>query len=390
MLALLLMLAGCATPGPAPGVLTRGDAADPQRDLLVTVLPGPMPPAALFRALAAEYGMELRAEWPIAPLGVVCAVFRVADAAAVAALLARLAADPRIEQAQALNLFQTVQAPEPGAPDLPADPLLGLQHAARGLNLAAAHRHATGLGVRVAVIDSGIAAAHEDLAGAVEVLRDFVAAPPAEVPAERHGTAMAGVIGARAENRRGILGVAPAATLLGLRACWEAPPAASGRCSSFTLARAVSFAIGARADVINLSLAGPRDPLLARLIVAARAAGIVVVAARGEGGVDFPAAEPGVIAVAATRPAAGDVAAPGERVLTTVPEGYDFVSGGSVAAAHVSGLAALIRERTPGADAAAVLAALRLAAAPGGVPDACRALGPACAPGRGPPRYPRT
>ncbi len=367
-LALLLVLAGCAAaPPPAPGLLTPGDAADPQRDLLVTVLPGRQPPAALFRALAAEYGMELRAEWPILPLGVVCAVFRAAGPAEAARLRARLSADPRIEQVQPLNLFRTsVQGPA-------TDPLRGLQQAALSLNLDAAHAHATGRGVLVAVVDSGVATAHEDLDGGVLLQRDLVAAAPAAVPAERHGTAMAGVIGARA-NRRGIRGVAPQASLLALRACWEIRADAPASCSSFTLARALSVAIAERADVLNLSLTGPADPLLARLIAAAVGTGMVVVAAHGpEGG--FPAGLPGVIAAGGPGSGPPAVAAPAMEVLTTVPGGYDFLSGSSIAAAHVSGLAALIRERRPAATSGAVLMALHEAASPAsGLPDACRAL----------------
>lgn len=369
-LALLLILAGCAAPAPtpAPGLPMAGETADPERDLLVTVLPGPTPPAALFRGLAAEYGMELRAEWPIAPLDIVCAVFRAAGPAEAARLRARLAADPRIEQVQPLNLFRTALDP------VPADPLGALQQAALPLNLEAAHAHATGRGVRVAVVDSGIAAAHEDLDGGVALLRDFVAAVPAAVPPERHGTAMAGIIGARAANRRGIRGVAPEASLLALRACWETRPDAPASCSTFTLARALSFAIAERADVLNLSLGGPADPLLSRLVAAAVGTGMVVVAAHGpaEG---FPATLPGVIAAGGPGSTPPALAAPADRVLTTVPGGYDFLSGSSIAAAHVSGLAALIRERSPGADGSAVRAVLRAAASPpSGLPDARRAL----------------
>lgn len=366
--ALLMLLAGCAIQAPERGPLTEGAAADPERDLLVTILPGAVPAAAVFRTLADHYGMELRAAWPIAPLGVVCAVLRAAGPAEATRLRARLADDPRIEAVQPLNLFRTSLA-EPLA-----DPLYPLQPSAARMNLDAAHALATGRGVRVAVIDSGIDAAHEDLAGGVLLQRDLVAARPAAASPERHGTAMAGIIGARAANRRGIRGVAPDAALLGLRACWEARPDEAAICSSFTLARAVSLAITERAAVLNLSLTGPHDPLLARLIAAAVGAGMVVVAADSPGG-GFPAGLAGVIAAGGPESTPPTVAAPAWRVLTTVPGGYDFLSGVSVAAAHVSGLAALIRERSPGADGSTVRAALRDAASsPSGLPDACRAL----------------
>ncbi len=81
------------------------------------------------------------------------------------------------------------------------------------------HKIATGRGIRVAVIDSGIQANHPDLAGQVIVNRNFVAGQ-AEV-AEDHGTGVAGIIAAKADNGVGIAGVAPDARLLGLRACWQ-------------------------------------------------------------------------------------------------------------------------------------------------------------------------
>lgn len=366
-LLLWLGIAACATPRP---LLTAGDAAMPGRDLLVTLPAGTADPAAVFRVIAAEYRVELRAEWPIAALGVDCAVLRVADAAALAPMLARLAADVRLESVQRLQLFETSS---PGG----EDPLRPLQAGLRALNLDAAHALATGRGVRVALVDTGVAAMHEDLAGQVAVSRDLVGIGDAAPPAERHGTALAGVIAAVAGNRRGGAGVAPGATLLALRGCWEAAPGGPGRCSSFTLARALSAAIGARADVINLSLHGPADPLLARLLVAARDSGAIVVTAfAAEGEAAFPGDQPGVLAVSVADGAAlpGRLRAPGLRVLTTVPGGYDFVSGSSVAAAHVSGLVALLREAVPGADAAAVRAALLRATSGTSVPDACIAL----------------
>jgi subtilisin family serine protease len=133
--------------------------------------------------------------------------------------------------------------------------------------------------------------------------------------------------------------------------------------STATLAKALDRAIARAVDVLNLSFAGPRDQLVARLIRRALAQGIVVVAAAGNDGPDasplYPAAYDGVIAVAATdhrdRPyvhgARGrhiSVAAPGVDVVTTQPgETIAYVSGTSMAAAQISGVVALMRERWP-------------------------------------------
>ena len=214
--------------------------------------------------------------------------------------------------------------------------------------------------------------------------------PPPLPPPERHGTALAGVMAAERGNGQGIAGVAPNAMLLGLRACWEQPGGADrGLCNSFTLARALHFAVVARPGVLNLSLQGPEDPLLSRLLLRAIADGTTVVAAydsRRPG--RFPASLPGVIAVAeptaaGLNPPPGLLRAPGVDILSTAPGGgYAYVSGSSIAAAHVSGAAALLLEIAPHAGPARIASLLRSTArldegddgAAGPSLDACRAV----------------
>jgi subtilisin family serine protease len=163
---------------------------------------------------------------------------------------------------------------------------------------------------------------------------------------------VAGIIAARADNGIGIVGVAPNVRLFALRACWEETEQAT-LCTSLTLAMALHDAIEHSADVINLSLSGPSDRLLVKLIDTALARHITVVGALDgdlpDGG--FPASHAGVIAVAdAADPSAAGRAllAPGRDVPTTLPGGrWNLVSGSSYAAAHVTGLFALLRERLP-------------------------------------------
>jgi subtilisin family serine protease len=143
-----------------------------------------------------------------------------------------------------------------------------------------------------------------------------------------------------------------------------------------SLAKALHFAITERAQVINLSLAGPPDLLLGRLIDVAVARGASVVAAYDPdlplGG--FPASHPGVIAVADDAMAGlspNVYTAPGHDVPTTQPGGrWSLVDGSSYAAAHVSGLLALMREHAAAKPALVLVASRRL----GGRIDACASL----------------
>ncbi len=232
------------------------------------------------------------------------------------------------------------------------DPLYAAEPAAQQWHLADLHRIASGRGSRVAVIDSGIDGAHPDLAGQLLLNRNFVSGQ--SLVAEQHGTAVAGIIAAKADNGLGIAGIAPGARLLGLRACWQqSRTLTSTECDTLSLAKAIYFAVENRADVINLSLAGPSARLLRELIGSAYSHGAAVVGAfdpKLPGG-GFPASVPGVIAVsdAVVAGAHGDVyIAPGRDVPTTQPGGRWFlVNGSSFAAAHVSGLIALAHQRRP-------------------------------------------
>jgi hypothetical protein len=326
-------------------------------------------------ALAHDYDLALVIDWPMPALGVDCFVMRARDAAAVDALLARLATDPRVESAQRMNTFSVL------AHD---DPLYPLQPAAARWRLAELHGVSTGRGVRIAEIDTGVEADHPDLAGAIETVRNFVDAR--KDVAETHGTAVAGIMVARADNALGIAGVAPDARLVALRACWERTPGDAGAvCSSFTLAKALQAALDARANVINLSVGGPRDALLARLIDVAGARGIAVVAAvdpaDASGG--FPASHRGVLAIAsddAHDPSANFLRAPGRDIPTTaVGRKWAFASGSSFAAAHVSGLVALLLQTAPDAQPAQVREYLRAPHAVGTATGSTAATVDACA-----------
>lgn len=308
--------------------------------------------ARVLDAVAADFDLTPVESWPMRSLGVHCAVFDVEPGAAVGDVISRLDADERVESVQRMQEFELRQSNGRGAWD---DPYLSLQRSLEDSGITHAHRWSTGKGVRIAVIDTGIDMNHPDLRGQAVEVRNFISDDSRA--ADRHGTAVAGVIASIAGNRQGIVGVAPGARLLALQACTQRNAEGRGSCTSFSLARALDHAITAGSDVLNLSLGGPSDPLIARLLAKAIEQDIVVVAARGDGkpGAAFPASLPGVIAVGSVPAGIGRLIAPGQDVLTLVPpDGYDYLSGSSIAAAHVTGIVALLLERAPSLQASDV------------------------------------
>jgi subtilisin family serine protease len=301
----------------------------------------------LARRIARQHGLTLVDNWPMPMIGVDCFVMAIRDGRATTVAIAEISRDPEVAWAEPVELYSAR-----ASPDSHNDPLYPTEPAAGQWHLAALHQMAIGRGMKVAVVDSGIDDRHPDLSGQLLVNRNFVANQ--KLIPELHGTAVAGIIGAKADNHLGIAGVAPGAKLLGLRACWQVRPSAT-TCDTLSLAKALYFAVENRADIINLSLSGPDARLLREILNIAYARGITVVAAfdprQPHGG--FPASVSGVIAVSDAPVAGsnGDVyVAPGRDVPTTQPGGRWFlVNGSSFAAAHVSGLVALMRERKPAA-----------------------------------------
>lgn len=250
---------------------------------------------------------------------------------------------------------------------------------------------ATGEGVTVAVVDSGVDARHPDLADAVVTGSEYVmvpaahgferSAPAPEQDCEGHGTAVAGLIAAERTEGDRMAGVAPDAAVYPVRI-------ADGvdRASFETLAAAIDDAVDSGAAVLNLSFAIPGDRAPVREAVErAVDAGVLVIAAAGnEGNRDpsqsmYPAAYDGVLAVAAVDGAGApmqssnaaewvDLAAYGENLTVVAPggSGYRAESGTSFAAAQVSGAAALVLSRFPELSAEEVARRLIASASPVG------------------------
>jgi subtilisin family serine protease len=378
----LLLVLGCAS---APSLSGGGAPGASDRQVMVTYAKAlPQIWNANTVALEQRYRLGLVYAWTMESLGEQCVVFEVPPGSSAHDVAQQLAKDPRVSIAQTVEIFRTQGG---------GDPYAHLQHGSTSLRLEQAHRWATGKGVKVAVVDTGIDFDHPDLRERVKKAQNFVDRGERSFTSDIHGTAVAGLIAATANNDIGIAGAAPQAEIYALKACWEQPPGVrQAICTSYTLAKAVDFAIVQGAQVLNFSLAGPADPLLGKLIDHALAKGIVVVAADGgTAAQDFPASYKGVIGVMGSDDLQGPptvppghspatLAAPGVDILTTMPHGaYDLFSGSSAAAAEISGIAALLLEKNPRLTPPEIAAILHktshpIAADPVGEVDACAAV----------------
>lgn len=312
--------------------------------------------AGAIAGLARGAGVEVLESVSSASLGVTVVRAKVAAGGSITATLRRLGATRGVSGAQPNYLYgmpNTVFRLQSGTrtastgnqPTESAVP----QYALDKLNVGALP--AAGRGVRVAVIDSGVDDGHPYLKGRVAARFDaFADSQPAP---DMHGTGVAGLIAANGS----VVGVAPQATILAARAFGvDASGAVQG--SSMTILKSIDWALSQQARVINMSFAGPKDPMVARALAAAVKSGAIPVAAAGNAGPGappaFPGSDPNVIAVTATdatdaiyeyanRGPYVAVAAPGVDVLAPAPGGQvQIMSGTSMAAAEVSGVVALM------------------------------------------------
>ncbi|GAA4703444.1 S8 family peptidase [Brevibacillus fulvus] len=208
-----------------------------------------------------------------------------------------------------------------------------------------------GQGVKVAVIDTGISRTHPDLQGQVKGRVIFANNGRGYKQIDGHGTHVAGTIAAVA-NQKGIVGVAPAVELYDVRVF-----APDGTASTADIVEGLNWAVENKMDIVNMSFGTTEDNYALRhAIQQAHRAGIVLVASAGNNGgkLEYPAAYKGVVAVGAvdrknslaefsSRGKGLDVLAPGVGIKSTwLNNEYKVLDGTSMAAAHVSGLYALM------------------------------------------------
>jgi subtilisin family serine protease len=329
---------------PAPIGAVAGDLRD--REVLVTLTDATSD--TTINNLARAYRLTRQSSFASPTLGVRFARYRIPDQRGIQEVLNDLSTDLRVVAVQPVYLYFGSQGAAAAATAVP-------QYAAEKLRLTDAHRIARGRNVRLAIIDSGVDVTHPELKGAVADSIDVVGG---KATPDTHGTAIAGIVGAREQ----LSGIAPDARIVAVRAFAQT---SAGRTegTTETLIKGIDAALGKGVRLFNLSFAGPRDPSVEQIIRIAESKGAIFVAAAGNGGPGAPAAYPAaydtVIAVTAVDSAdklydkatRGDYiafAAPGVDILAAAPKrAYGLSSGTSLAAAHVSGIVALMAERKP-------------------------------------------
>ena len=282
---------------------------------------------------------------------------------------------------------------------IPNDPDFATQWGLARINAPAAWDTTTGSpSVTVAVLDTGVDLNHPDLAPLLVAGTDLLDFATTDVPKPGwvydgdftgvdndpqdevgHGTHVAGTISALSNNAVGVTGVNWTTRLMPVRILARIRETATGRINgsgtSATSAAGIRWAVDNGAQIINMSLGGYGETTVEREAVAyAMDHGVVIVAAMGNDGVttpSYPAAFPGVVAVAATDMSDTratwsntgphiDISAPGVGIRSTWwDDTYNTISGTSMATPHVAGVAALILARNPNVDGEGVVEILR-------------------------------
>lgn len=262
-----------------------------------------------------------------------------------------------------------------GPPSSVLDPSQRIPWGVRAVHAPCIWRKSRGAGVRIGIVDTGVDFSHPDIKSAlmrgVNLLNRSL--PPFDD--NGHGTHIAGTIAASNANG-GIRGVAPGAKLYPIKAFDR-----EGSAYVSDIILSIHWCIAHRIDIINMSFGmSTYSPSLHQAVKSAYLRNVTIVASSGNHGkrgvIDYPARFGQTIAVGAlsrskripsfsNRSRQVDVYAPGEAVYSTWPGGkYNHLNGTSMAAAHVSGVAALLLAARPGLSAQRLKSLLLASAVP--------------------------
>jgi thermitase len=239
----------------------------------------------------------------------------------------------------------------------PNDPFFPYQYNLPKINAPAAWDISqSNSSVKIAIIDTGVQLNHPELASKLLPGYDYVDYDNIPEDGNGHGTHVAGIAASITNNGVGIAGVAPLASIVPLRVLDN-----NGQGTTGNVGNGLVYAANNGIQVVNLSLGGPTgEAFLQAAVQYAWDRGAVIIAAAGNDNTSYPivpASYPNVIAVASTNPSDlksnfsnygswVDMAAPGDNILSTYLGGsYAYLSGTSMAAPHVAGVAALLAAR---------------------------------------------
>ncbi len=283
------------------------------------------------------------------------------------AFISRLSQSPVVERVERDHVAMRIADASP-VEATPTDPLWANQWGAALTKAPTVWAVTKGSpSIVVAVLDTGVDLSQPDLQGAFVPGYDFVNNDSDPSDDFGHGTAVAGIVAARSDNGLGGAGLCPRCSIMPVKVA-----AADGAASEANVASGITWAADHGARVINLSLGGTYGATVAGAVSYARSKGVLVAAAAGNDGNSnpfYPAANPGVLSVAATQP--NDllyswsnhgswvaVAAPGCDLATLRGATYGEFCGTSASTPFVSGLAALAMSYAPSASADSIKQAI--------------------------------
>jgi len=301
----------------------------------------------------AKYGLEILQTYPVKILGLQVTKFHTDKD--ISGIIKELKKKKGVVAAQPNYIFKTMSEPND-------EPLNELQ-SIRKIIKVGSDVPFKGKGITLGIIDTGVDLEHKDLKTAISSHVNCLT--DSEYKPEIHGTAVAGLIGAR-KNHFGIDGYAPESTMFVVRACKQiSATQPRGECYSDSISRALDLCIQNGVQIVNMSLGtNVEDKLISKLIDAGSKQGILFVAPAGNNSgitkVSFPASHPKVISVAGITEQGeffpndkvaknSDFSLPCENLFSTTPnDKHNFLSGTSLSSAVVSGLLALASEKNNG------------------------------------------
>lgn len=397
-------------PAPPHAAATVAEDSPYEPGEVLVEIPGASPQQVANR-LISTFGLITLSQTRLDILGTSLYRFRIPAGRTLEDVVASLAREPGVETTQpnwryTLNDGAAAAPPTEAVQSAPVTQVAHStlpQYALDLIDARKANEISRGDNVLIAVIDTGIEENHPEIAGSIA--GRFNTFPSQPIIADTHATAIASIITAKRE----LAGIAPGARILSVQAftptsntaqatdarAATAPQRSGGKGTSHRIVTGLDWSLLKGARIVNMSFSGPPlDALAGKIIAKASHAGVIFIAAAGNGGPTaapaYPAANPTVIAVTAIDKAKNlyadanigdyiDVAAPGVDVMAAASGGaYDLASGTSFAAAHVSAVTALMLSHTPGLSRDRIVAQLKDTALDLGTPGADERFGAGC------------